>query len=96
MPKNQMQIPYVINKIEITLAEVINHLLSWQQGQQRDVATACFSIRGFQQGDHAKVGADQDGAQNGHPSVKFRTRIGFSTLVSSMGGMVFLGLAHSG
>ena len=47
MPENQ--IPYVIDNIEITLAEVINHLLSWQQGQQLDVATAYFSIRGFQQ-----------------------------------------------
>lgn len=56
MPEDPMQIPYVIDNIEITLAEVINHLLNWQQGQQLDVATAYFSIRGFQQVEDTLLG----------------------------------------
>ena len=44
-----MKIPYVIDNIHITLAEVLNALLSAQPHQQVDIATAYFSIRGYQQ-----------------------------------------------
>jgi superfamily II DNA or RNA helicase len=43
-----MRIPYVIDNIEIRLADVLNYLLQREQGQQVDVATAYFSIRGFE------------------------------------------------
>ena len=43
-----MKIPYVIDNVEHTVAEVLNYLLQ-NGGQQLDVATAYFSIRGFQQ-----------------------------------------------
>ncbi len=43
-----MKIPYVIDNIHITLAEVLNSLLSAQPHQQLDIATAYFSIRGYQ------------------------------------------------
>lgn len=44
-----MRIPYVIDNIEYRLADVLNYLLQREQGQQVDVATAYFSIRGFEQ-----------------------------------------------
>ncbi|HZD10623.1 MAG TPA: phospholipase D-like domain-containing protein, partial [Candidatus Binatia bacterium] len=44
-----MRIPYVIDNIEHTLAQVLNQLLSERDGQRLDVATAYFSVRGFQQ-----------------------------------------------
>lgn len=44
-----MKIPYVIDNISTRLADVLNSLLTAQPGQQFDVATAYFSIRGFQQ-----------------------------------------------
>jgi hypothetical protein len=44
-----MRIPFVIDNIHVTLADVLNHLLGEQPGQQLDVATAYFSIRGYQQ-----------------------------------------------
>ena len=44
-----MHIPYVIDNIEYRLADVLNYLLQREQGQQVDVATAYFSIRGFAQ-----------------------------------------------
>jgi SNF2 family DNA or RNA helicase len=43
-----MRIPYVIDNIEIRLADVLNHLLQREQRQQVDIATAYFSIRGFE------------------------------------------------
>jgi hypothetical protein len=43
-----MRIPYVIDNIEIRLAEVLNDLLQRDQGQQVDIGTAYFSIRGFE------------------------------------------------
>ena len=43
-----MRIPYVIDNIEIRLADVLNYLLQCEQGQQVDIATAYFSIRGFE------------------------------------------------
>jgi len=43
------RIPYVIDNIEYKLADVLNEILSRQTGQQVDVATAYFSIRGFEQ-----------------------------------------------
>jgi len=43
------RIPYVIDNIETRLADVLNYLLQRQSGQQVDVATAYFSIRGFEQ-----------------------------------------------
>ena len=42
-----MRIPYVIDNIEYRLGDVLNYLLRREQGQQVDVATAYFSIRGF-------------------------------------------------
>ena len=47
-----MRIPYVIDNIEYRLGEVLNYLLRRQSGQQVDVATAYFSIRGFEQVRH--------------------------------------------
>ncbi|MDZ4721252.1 MAG: helicase-related protein [Roseiflexaceae bacterium] len=44
-----MQIPYVIDNIDHRLADILNDLLARQSGQQLDIATAYFSIRGFQQ-----------------------------------------------
>jgi hypothetical protein len=44
-----MRIPYVIDNIEYCLADVLNYLLQRQPGQQVDVATAYFSVRGFEQ-----------------------------------------------
>ena len=44
-----MQIPYVIDNIEHRLADVLNALLRAEVGQKVDIATAYFSIRGFQQ-----------------------------------------------
>ena len=44
-----MHIPYVIDNIEYRLADVLNDLLSREQGQQVDIATAYFSIRGWEQ-----------------------------------------------
>lgn len=49
VPENLMKIPYVIDNISTKLADVLNTLLAAQPGQQVDVATAYFSIRGFQQ-----------------------------------------------
>ncbi|MCI0577972.1 MAG: phospholipase D-like domain-containing protein [Chloroflexi bacterium] len=44
-----MRIPYVIDNVNNRLADVLNALLQSQAGQQLDIATAYFSIRGFQQ-----------------------------------------------
>ena len=44
-----MRIPYVIDNLDTRLADVLNYLLQRQSGQQVDVATAYFSIRGFEQ-----------------------------------------------
>ncbi|MFQ5593612.1 MAG: helicase-related protein [Anaerolineae bacterium] len=44
-----MKIPFVIDNIHVTLAGVLNHLLGQRPGQQLDIATAYFSIRGYQQ-----------------------------------------------
>jgi superfamily II DNA or RNA helicase len=44
-----MRIPYVIDNIEHRLADVLNDLLRGEPGLQLDIATAYFSIRGFQQ-----------------------------------------------
>ncbi len=44
-----MRIPYVIDNIDHRLADILNELLGRQSGQQVDIATAYFSIRGFQQ-----------------------------------------------
>jgi len=46
---HNQHIPYVIDNIEYRLADVLNALLRLQAGQQVDVATAYFSIRGFEQ-----------------------------------------------
>lgn len=43
-----MRIPYVIDNIEHRLADILNALLASQTGQQVDIATAYFSIRGFE------------------------------------------------
>jgi phosphatidylserine/phosphatidylglycerophosphate/cardiolipin synthase-like enzyme len=48
MPENNIRIPYVIDNIETLLADVLNALLQRQHGQQMDIATAYFSIRGFE------------------------------------------------
>jgi SNF2 family DNA or RNA helicase len=48
MPENNLRIPYVIDNIETRLADVLNALLQRQHGQQMDIATAYFSIRGFE------------------------------------------------
>lgn len=44
-----LRIPYVIDNLETRLADVLNDLLRRQSGQQIDVASAYFSIRGFEQ-----------------------------------------------
>ena len=44
-----MKIPFVIDNIGIRLADVLNHLLEEHPNQQIDIATAYFSIRGYQQ-----------------------------------------------
>src|SRR5437588_12895472 len=49
MLENHMHIPYVIDNVNNRLADVLNYLLSQKSGQQMDVATAYFSVRGFQQ-----------------------------------------------
>lgn len=43
-----MKIPYVIDNIEREPADVLNYLLSRQPGVDLDVASASFSIRGFE------------------------------------------------
>jgi phosphatidylserine/phosphatidylglycerophosphate/cardiolipin synthase-like enzyme len=43
-----VRIPYVIDNINNQLAEVLNYLLQRQMGQDVDIATAYFSIRGYQ------------------------------------------------
>ncbi len=47
-----MRIPYVIDNVEHRLADVLNTLLQLQSSQQVDIATAYFSIRGYQQVRH--------------------------------------------
>lgn len=42
-------IPYVIDNIEHRLADVLTHLLKHRPSQALDVATAYFSVRGYQQ-----------------------------------------------
>ena len=42
-----MWLPYVIDNIEYRLGDVLNYLLQREQGQQVEVATTYFSIRGF-------------------------------------------------
>ena len=42
------RIPYVIDNIAYRRADVLNDLLPREQGQQVDIATAYFSIRGFE------------------------------------------------
>jgi hypothetical protein len=54
-----MRIPYVIDNIEIRLADVLNDLLQRGQDQQVDVATAYFSIRGFELLRHTLPGVRQ-------------------------------------
>ena len=44
-----MHIPYVIDNITHRLADILNELLGQHPGQRVDIATAYFSIRGFQQ-----------------------------------------------
>jgi SNF2 family DNA or RNA helicase len=43
-----MRIPYVIDNIETRLADVMNALLARQNVRKMDIATAYFSIRGFE------------------------------------------------
>ncbi len=43
-----MHIPYVIDNISVRLADVLNDLLGREPGQTVDIATAYFSIRGFE------------------------------------------------
>ena len=43
-----MRIPYVIDNREHTLADVLNDLLSHFQSRSLDIATAYFTVRGFQ------------------------------------------------
>lgn len=47
-----MNIPYVIDNTEHTLANVLNALLQNRYGDEVDIATAYFSIRGYQQVRH--------------------------------------------
>jgi len=54
-----MRIPYVIDNIKIRLADVLNNLLQRKQGQQVDIATAYFSIRGFELLRHTLPGVRQ-------------------------------------
>jgi hypothetical protein len=44
-----MRIPYVIDNVEHRLADVLNGLLAEQPGRELDIATAYFSVRGFEQ-----------------------------------------------
>ena len=44
-----MKIPFVIDNISVRLADVLNQLLQEHPNQQLDIATAYFSIRGFEQ-----------------------------------------------
>jgi hypothetical protein len=48
MTDHNLRIPYVIDNIETRLADVLNDLLRRRAGQQLDIATAYFSIRGFE------------------------------------------------
>ena len=48
MPEPFVRIPYVIDNINVQLADVLNTLLQRQAGQDVDIATAYFSIRGFE------------------------------------------------
>lgn len=43
------RIPYVIDNISYHLADALNELLRRMPGQQMDIATAYFSVRGFEQ-----------------------------------------------
>jgi SNF2 family DNA or RNA helicase len=51
------QIPYVIDNIHHTLADVLNDLIHRQHSPQVDIATAYFSIRGFELLGEALAGA---------------------------------------
>jgi SNF2 family DNA or RNA helicase len=42
------RIPYVIDNIQVTLDDVLNRLLTTQQQPQIDIATAYFSVRGYE------------------------------------------------
>ena len=42
------RIPYVIDNLTFKLADVLNELLAGQQQPQLDIATAYFSVRGFE------------------------------------------------
>src|SRR5579859_6160238 len=42
-----MRIPYVIDNINIQLVEILNYLLARQKGQDVDIATAYFTVRGY-------------------------------------------------
>ena len=42
-----MRIPYVIDNIDQHLTDILNVLLARQHGQDFDIATAYFSIRGY-------------------------------------------------
>jgi len=42
------RIPYVIDNISVTLAGVLNQLISEQGGRQLDIATAYFSVHGWE------------------------------------------------
>ena len=44
-----MRNPCVIDVVNNRLANVLHYLLTQQPGQQTDIATAYFSVRGFQQ-----------------------------------------------
>jgi phosphatidylserine/phosphatidylglycerophosphate/cardiolipin synthase-like enzyme len=44
-----IRIPYVIDNVDHRLADVLNHLLLEQAGREMDIATAYFSIRGYEQ-----------------------------------------------
>lgn len=43
-----LRIPYVIDNIDTRLADLLNSLLGLRRGQKLDIATAYFSIRGFE------------------------------------------------
>lgn len=47
-----MRIPFVIDNINNRLADILNYLLQSQGKQELDIATAYFSIRGYQQVRH--------------------------------------------
>ena len=51
-----MRIPYVIDNITCRLADVLNDLLQREQSQEVDIATAYFSIRGFEHLRHTLPG----------------------------------------